>query len=59
MKVVVVKSKEKEGEGGQLVAYVPESELWAFQVLCARAEQKIVAIRDEKDTWKKEKKDAS
>ena len=47
MKIVVVDSKEKEGEGGRLAIVVPEKDLWAFQVLCARAGQKILVIKEE------------
>jgi hypothetical protein len=52
MKIVVVDSKE--GRGGCLGVYVPEDDLWAFQVLCARAGQKVLATKDEKDIWEKE-----
>ena len=49
MTIVVVESKEKEGSGSRLVVLVPKEDLWAVQVLCARAGQKILRIKDEKD----------
>jgi hypothetical protein len=52
MKIVIVQSKE--GLGGCLAAFVTESELWAFQVLCARAGQKVLSISDEKQIWNKD-----
>jgi hypothetical protein len=52
MKIVIVDSKE--GNGGCLAAFMPESELWAFQVLCARAGQKVLSVSDEKDLWNKD-----
>ena len=45
MKIVVVESKESES--GRLGVIVPEKALWAFQVLCARAGQKILKEVDE------------
>jgi hypothetical protein len=45
MKIVVIESKE--GDGGRLVVLVPEEALWPFQVLCARAGQKILGIKEE------------
>jgi hypothetical protein len=47
MTIVVVESKEAEGDGGRLAVLVPEKDLWAFQVLCARAGQKILREEDE------------
>ena len=47
MKVIVVESKEKNDDGGRLIMIVPEQDLWAVQVLCARAQQKILAIKEE------------
>jgi hypothetical protein len=52
MKIVIVDSKE--GLGGSLGVFVPESELWAFQVLCARAGQKVLSISDEEHPWNKD-----
>jgi len=52
MKIVIVESKE--GLGGCLATFVPESELWALEVLCARAGQKVLSISDEKDLWNKD-----
>jgi hypothetical protein len=52
MKIVVVESKEEDG--GSLAVLVPEKALWAFQVLCARAGQKVKAITDEEKIWNKD-----
>jgi hypothetical protein len=49
MKIVVVESKENEGCGSRLGVLVPEEDLWSFQVLCARAGQRILVIKEEKD----------
>lgn len=45
MKIVVIESEESEG--GRLGVIVPEKALWAFEVLCARAGQKILKEVDE------------
>lgn len=45
MKVVVVESKEEDS--GRVAVLVPENALWAFQVLCARAGQKILVVKEE------------
>ena len=45
MKIVVVESKEEDS--GRVAVLVPEKALWAFQVLCARAGQKILVIKEE------------
>ena len=52
MKIVVV--TEPAAEIGQLAVMVPEKDLWAFQVLVARAGQKVKAITDEKQVWNKD-----
>jgi hypothetical protein len=52
MKIVVV--TEPAAEIGQLAVMVPEDALWAFQVLVARAGQKVKAITDEKHVWNKD-----
>lgn len=45
MKIVVVESKEEDS--GRVAVLVPEKALWAFQILCARAGQKILVIKEE------------
>jgi len=52
MKIVVVDSKE--AEGCCIGVQIPEKDLWAFEVLCARAGQKVLSISDEKDLWNKD-----
>lgn len=52
MKIVVV--TESAATGGQLSVLVPENDLYAFQVLVARAGQKVKAITDEKQVWNKD-----
>jgi hypothetical protein len=52
MKIVVV--TESVAIGGQLAVLVPENDLYAFQVLVARAGQKVKAISDEKQVWNKD-----
>lgn len=52
MKIVVV--TESAATGGQLAVLVSEDELYAFQVLVARAGQKVKAITDEKQVWNKD-----
>jgi hypothetical protein len=47
MKIVVIESKE--GHAGCLAVFVPENDLWALQVLCARAGQKVLVIKDQED----------
>lgn len=47
MKVVIVESKEAPGQ--RLAVLVSESDLWPLQVLCARAGQKVLAVKEEKD----------
>jgi len=47
MKIVVVESREEDG--GRLAVIVPAEDIWAFQVLCARAGQEILKIEEEKD----------
>lgn len=47
MKVVVVESREKEAAGSRLVMLVPDEDLWAVQVLCARAGQPILRVQEE------------
>jgi hypothetical protein len=49
MTIVVVQSQEKQGKGGRLVALVPAEDLWAFQVLCARAGQQVLSVKEESD----------
>lgn len=45
MKLVVV--TEPQAEGGRIAAMVSEKDLWAFQVLVARAGQAVLAIQEE------------
>lgn len=45
MKIVVIESKESEG--GRVAIVVPEEDIWAVQVLCARAGQHILAVEEE------------
>jgi len=52
MKIVVVDSRE--AEGGAIGVQIQEKDLWAFEVLCARAGQKVLKVFDEKDIWKKD-----
>lgn len=52
MKIVVVDSKE--AEGCAIGVQVSEKDLWAFEVLCARAGQKVLKVLDEKDIWKED-----
>jgi hypothetical protein len=52
MKIVVVDSRE--AEGCAIGARIMEKDLWAFEVLCARAGQKVLKVFDEKDIWKKD-----
>ena len=47
MKRVVI--EESSAVGGRLVVLVLASDLWALQVLCARAGQKVLAIKDDTD----------
>lgn len=47
MKIVIVASSE--GEGGRLAMCVPEEDLWAVRVLCARAGQEVLKVEDESD----------
>jgi hypothetical protein len=44
MKIVIV--EESAAEAGVLGVLVPEKELWAFQVLLARAGKKAVKVSD-------------
>jgi hypothetical protein len=52
MKIVVV--TESAATGGQLAVLVPENDLYAFQVLVARAGSQVKAITDEKQVWNKD-----
>jgi hypothetical protein len=52
MKIVVV--TESAATGGQLAVLVLEEDLYALQVLVARAGQKVKAITDEKQVWNKD-----
>lgn len=52
MKIVVVDSKE--AEGCCIGVQVMQKDLWAFELLCARAGQKVLKVFDEKDIWKKD-----
>ena len=52
MKVVIVDSKEAPTLC--IAAIVPEQDLYAFQVLCVRAGQKVLSISDEKQVWNKD-----
>jgi len=47
MKIVVI--EESAAAGGRLAVLVPEKDLWALQVLVARAGQKILVIKEESD----------
>ena len=49
MKVVVVETKDGESTGARMVVLVPSDDLWAFRLLCARAAQQVLAIKDEED----------
>ena len=48
MKVVVIESRESPA-GDRLVVIVPKQDLWALQVLCARAGQQIIKVSEEPD----------
>jgi len=52
MKIVIV--TESAATGGQLAVLVLEEDLYALQVLVARAGQKVKAITDEKHVWNKD-----
>jgi hypothetical protein len=47
MKIVVI--EESSAPGGRLAVVVSERDLWALQVLVARAGQKILVIKEESD----------
>jgi len=47
MKVVVVETKDGESTGARIVVLVPSDALWAFRLLCARAHQQVLSIKDE------------
>ena len=48
MKIVVIESKGEEASGGRFPVLIPEKDLWALELLCARAGQKILVIKEEK-----------
>ena len=45
MKIVVVECKE--ADGGRLAVLLSAEDLWAFQILCARAGQEILRVAEE------------
>jgi len=47
MKIVVIECKGEEADGGRFAVLVPENALWALQLLCVRAGQKILKEEDE------------
>ena len=51
MKIVVIESREAPA-GDRLVVIVPGQDLWALQVLCARAGQQIIKVSEESDLVK-------
>lgn len=51
MKIVVIESREAPA-GDRLVVIVPGQDLWALQVLCARAGQQIIKVSEESDLAK-------
>jgi len=53
MKIVVIESREAPA-GDRLVVIVPQQDLWALQVLCARAGQQIIKVSEEPDIGKEE-----
>ena len=53
MKIVIVESKEREGAGSRIAVIVPDADLWAFEVLCARAGQEVLSITDEEKAQRK------